>query len=151
MSRKAHHYYEYEFAGDRRRPRLPHRDRRRTDPRPASCVRRAYTNSYEELRALFPPIGWQTDAVVEQIHRWHPPVAVRLSIRPANLESFEWVCDFCGEPTTLSPGGDALVLDVRSNDGPGSHTVISHRRCLAERIRPESTGERVRALKIEHM
>ena len=109
------------------------------------------TRSHEELLALFPPIGSEINAVIEQIHRWHPPVAVRLSIRPANLESFEWVCDFCGEPTTLSPGGDALVLDVRSNDGPGSHTVISHRRCLAERIRPESTGERARALKIGSM
>ena len=106
------------------------------------------TSCHEELLALFPPIGSEIDAVIEQIHRWHPPVAVRLSIRPADLESFEWVCDFCGKPTTLSPGGDALVLDARSNDGPGSHTVIAHRPCLAERIRPENPGERARALKI---
>jgi hypothetical protein len=106
------------------------------------------TGSYDELLARFPPVGSQINAVIEQIHRWHPPVSVRLSIRPADLESFDWPCDFCGERTTLSPGGDALVLDVRSNDGPGSHTVISHRRCLAERIRPESTGERARTLKI---
>ncbi|MGX1797026.1 hypothetical protein ACWIGN_14470, partial [Streptomyces albidoflavus] len=60
-------------------------------------------------------------------------------------------CDFCGEPITLGPGGDALVLDSRSSDGPGSHTIISHRQCLAERIRPENSGERARALKIGKM
>ncbi|WP_307840283.1 hypothetical protein [Streptomyces sp. G44] len=106
------------------------------------------TSSYEELLALFPPIGSQIDAVIEQIHRWHPPVSVRLSIRPADLESLAWSCDFCGEQITLGPGGDALVLDSRSHDGPGSHTVISHRNCLAERIRPDNTGERARALRI---
>lgn len=109
------------------------------------------TNGNEDLLARFPPIGAEIDAVIEQIHLWHPPVSVRLSIRPADLESLDWPCDFCGEPTTLSPGGATLVLDVRSNDGPGSHTVISHRHCLAERIRPENTGERARALKIGTM
>jgi hypothetical protein len=109
------------------------------------------TSSYDELLARFPPVGSQIEAVIEQIHRWHPPVYVRLSIRPADLESLAWRCDFCGEPTTVSPGGDALVLDVRSNDGPGSHTVIAHRHCLAERIRPENTGERARARKIGTM
>lgn len=67
------------------------------------------------------------------------------------MESFNWPCDFCGEPATVSSGGGGLVLDVRSNDGPGSHTVISHRYCLAERIRPESSGERARALKVGKM
>ncbi|WP_326778203.1 hypothetical protein [Streptomyces sp. NBC_01445] len=109
------------------------------------------TSSHDELLALFPPIGSQIDAVIEQIHRSHPPVSVRLSIRPADLESLAWRCDFCGEPITLSPGGDVLVLDSRSNDGPGSHTIISHRHCLAEQIRPENTGERARALKIGKM
>lgn len=109
------------------------------------------TSSHDELLALFPPIGSQIDAVIEQIHRWHPPVSVRLTIRPADLESLVWSCDFCGEPITLSPGGDALVLDSRSSDGPGSHTIISHRQCLAERIRPENSGERARALKIGKM
>ncbi|MET8570109.1 hypothetical protein [Streptomyces sp. NPDC004783] len=107
--------------------------------------------SHDELLALFPPVGSQIDAVIEQIHRWHPPVSVRLSIRPADLESLVRSCDFCGERITLSPGGDALVLDSRSIDGPGSHTVISHRHCLAERIRPENGGERARALKIGKM
>ncbi|MFD9407039.1 hypothetical protein ACFWBN_08420 [Streptomyces sp. NPDC059989] len=109
------------------------------------------TSSHDELLALFPPVGSQIDAVIEQIHRWHPPVSVRLSIRPADLASPARNCDFCGEPATLSPGGDALVLDSRSNDGPGSHTIISHRHCLAERIRPENTGERARALEIGKM
>ncbi|MFE5598425.1 hypothetical protein ACFQ8O_04440 [Streptomyces coelicoflavus] len=107
--------------------------------------------SYDELLALFPPVGTQIDAVIEQIHRWRPPVSVRLTIRPADLEALVWSCDFCGEPITLGPGGNALVLDSRSSDGPGSHTLISHRRCLAERIRPENGGERARALQVGKM
>ncbi|MFJ8210712.1 hypothetical protein [Streptomyces sp. NPDC096033] len=109
------------------------------------------TSSHDELLALFPPVGSQIDAVTEQIHRRHPPVSVRLTIRPADLESLVWSCDFCGEPITLGPGGDALVLDSRGNGGPGSHTIISHRHCLAERIRSENSGERARALKIGKM
>ncbi|MFC0597554.1 hypothetical protein [Streptomyces palmae] len=97
------------------------------------------------------PTTRRIDAVIEHINRWHPPVSVRLSIRPADLESLVWSCDFCGERTTLSPGGDALVLDSRSSDGPGSHTIISHRHCLAERIRPENAGERARARNIGKM
>ncbi|MGW4651488.1 hypothetical protein [Kitasatospora sp. NPDC004289] len=109
------------------------------------------TSSHDELLALFPPVGSQIDAVIEQVRRWHPPVSVRLSIRPADLESLVRACDFCGERVTVAPGGNALVLDSRSNDGPGSHTVIAHRHCLAERIRPENTGERARALEIGKM
>ncbi|MEV7525418.1 hypothetical protein [Streptomyces sp. NPDC091371] len=107
--------------------------------------------SHDELLAIFPAVGSRIDAVIEQIHRWHPPVSVRLSIRPADLESLSWRCDFCGERITLSPGGDALVLDSRSHDGPGSHTIVSHRHCLAERIRPDSAGEQARALNIGKM
>jgi hypothetical protein len=106
------------------------------------------TSGHDELLALFPPIDSRIDAVIEQIRRWHPPVSVRLSIRPADLESLALSCDFCGERSTLSPGGDALVLDSRSNDGSGSHTLISHRHCLAKRIRPENSGERARAMKV---
>ena len=129
------------------------------------------TSSHDELLELFPAIGSQLEAVIEQIHRWHPPVSVRLSIRPDDLESLSWRCDFCGEPITVSPGscsaaaarkaspatitvspgGDALILDSRSTDGPGSHTIVSHRHCLADRIRPENRGERARALKIGKM
>jgi len=109
------------------------------------------TSSHDELLGLFPAIGSQLEAVIEQIHRWHPPVSVRLSIRPDDLESLSWRCDFCGEPITVSPGGDALILDSRSTDGPGSHTIVSHRHCLADRIRPENRGEQARALKIGKM
>jgi hypothetical protein len=106
------------------------------------------TTGDEELLAIFPPIGTEIDAVVQRVNRWHPPAWVRLSIRPADLESFHWPCDYCGQHTILSAGGDGLVLDVRSNDGPGSHTVISHRSCLADLIRPENSGERARALAV---
>ncbi|MEV5713068.1 hypothetical protein AB0L41_04185 [Amycolatopsis mediterranei] len=101
-----------------------------------------------ELRSLFPPVGAEFDAVVELVRRWSPPAWVRLSVRPADLESFSRMCDFCGQRTVLSEGGDGLVLDVRSNDGPGSHTVLVHRTCLADRIEPQNTGERARALTI---
>ncbi|MFD9078496.1 hypothetical protein ACFQ7B_26580 [Streptomyces erythrochromogenes] len=100
----------------------------------------------DDLLALFPPVGSEIDAVVQQVRRSHPPVSVRLSILPADLECFTWPCEFCGERTVVSPGGDALVLDVRSNDGPGSLGIIAHRHCLAERIRPENGGERLRVL-----
>jgi hypothetical protein len=88
------------------------------------------------------------DAVVEQIRRWYPPAWVRLSIRPQDLELLRWPCGFCGEPVVLSPGGGGLVLDVRSNDGPGSHSVISHRECLADKLHPDQGGERARALTV---
>jgi len=101
-----------------------------------------------EFDAMYPPVGTVIDAVVEQVRRLDPPAWVRLSIRPRDLELFRWPCDFCQEPVTLSPGGGGLVLDVRSNDGPGSHTVISHRQCLADRLHPDNTGERARALKV---
>ncbi|MFJ1569237.1 hypothetical protein ACIOG8_34340 [Streptomyces erythrochromogenes] len=102
----------------------------------------------DDLAALFPPVGSEIDSVVQEVRRSHPPASVRLSILPADLECFSWPCDFCGERTVVSPGGDALVLDGRSNDGPGSFTVIAHRHCLAERIRPEDAGGRARALTI---
>ena len=106
------------------------------------------TTGNEELLALFPPVGAEIDAVVDQVRRWHPPAWVRLTIRPADLECFRRRCDFCGEQTVLSAGGDGLVLDSRSNDGPGSHTVLSHRTCLADRLAPDNLGERARAMKI---
>ncbi len=102
----------------------------------------------EELKSLFPAVGTEIDAVVEQVRRRSTPAWVRLSIRPGDLASFSRRCDFCGEHAVLSPGGDGLVLDVRSNDGPGSHTIIAHRACLADRIGPGSAGERARALTI---
>lgn len=102
----------------------------------------------DDVLAVFPPVGAEIDAVVEETRRFSAPAWVRLSIRPRDLESFTRPCDFCGRRATLSPGGDGLVLDARSNDGPGSTTIITHRACLAERIRPDNTGERARALKV---
>ncbi|WP_405427274.1 hypothetical protein [Streptomyces erythrochromogenes] len=101
---------------------------------------------HDDLLALFPPVGSEIDAVVQQVRRSHPPASIRLSILPADLECFTWPCEFCGERAVVSPGGDAVVLDVRSNDGPGSLSMIAHRHCLAERIRPENGGERLRVL-----
>lgn len=114
------------------------------------------TSSHDGLLALFPPTGSQIEAVIEQIHRWHPPVSVRLTIRPADLLTWS---RWSGAATSVVNRSrwaqvetpDALVLDSRTCDGPGSHTIISHRHCLAERIRPENSGERARALKIGKM
>ncbi|THA86425.1 hypothetical protein E6U81_03870 [Streptomyces sp. A0592] len=106
------------------------------------------TDSHDDLLTLFPPVGAEIDAVVQQVRRSHPPVSVRLSILPADLECFTWPCEFCGERTAVGPGGDALVLDARSNDGPGSLTVVAHRHCLAERFRPEAAGGRAGALTV---
>jgi hypothetical protein len=100
-----------------------------------------------ESAKLAPAIGAEIDAVVQQVRRWHPPVWVRLSIRPSDLESFQWRCDFCADPTMLSPGGDGVVLDVRSNDGPGSHSIVSHRACLADSLHPTSL-ERSRVARV---
>jgi hypothetical protein len=108
----------------------------------------ATVRSDNQLAAMYPPVGSVIDAVIQEIQRFDPPAWVRLSIRPKDLESFRWQCDLCGQPAILSPGGDGVVLDVRSNDGPGSTTVIAHRVCLADRILPENTGERARTLKV---
>ncbi|MFE7798791.1 hypothetical protein [Nocardia sp. NPDC057440] len=105
-----------------------------------------------QIYQLFLPVGTEIDAVVEQVRDWYPSErgirqgGIRLSIRPADLTSFSWSCDFCGQPTTLSPGGDGLSLAVLTTDGPEGYTVTSHRECLAERIRPEDGGQRARAL-----
>jgi hypothetical protein len=56
----------------------------------------------------------------------------------------------CG-PITMNPGGGALVLNVGTNDGPGSFEIISHRSCLADCLHLDSSGERARALKIGFM
>jgi hypothetical protein len=101
-----------------------------------------------DLDAMYPPVGTVVDAVVEQVRRYHPPAWVRLSIRPRDLELFTWPCDFCREPVTLDPGGGGLILDGRSNDGPGSHTVVSHRQCLADRLHPDNGGGRAQALRV---
>jgi hypothetical protein len=102
-----------------------------------------------EVEAMFPRIGAEIDAVVASVQRWDGSTRVRLSIRPKDLDSFTGWCDFCREPVALSPGGSGLVLEVRSNDGPGSHQLISHRECLADRLHPDSFGERARTLRLE--
>ncbi|MEV0160294.1 hypothetical protein [Nonomuraea fuscirosea] len=91
----------------------------------------------------YPAAGTEMDAVVQEIRRWSPPAWVRLTIRAEDLRSFQWLCDFCGTPTVLSPGGDGVVMDVRSADGPGSHAVVAHRECLRSRLH-ESSSEHAR-------
>jgi hypothetical protein len=93
-------------------------------------------STYEELLALFPPVGARIDAVIQQIHRWHPPVSVRLSIRPADLESLAWRCDFCGEGVTLTPGGDALVPPAL----PGRADPPGERRRAGPRLEDRAHG-----------
>ena len=69
------------------------------------------------LDAMDPAIGSEIDAVVERVRRWYPPAWVRLSIRPADLESLAGPCDFCGERMILSARGDGLVLDEQQRSG----------------------------------
>jgi hypothetical protein len=104
--------------------------------------------SGSELHSMFPPIGAEIDAVIERVRNWNPPMWVYLSIRPRDLESFSWPCDFCLQPAVLSPGGDGLILEARTNDGPGSYLVITHRSCLADRLHPDLVGVRARTLNI---
>jgi hypothetical protein len=112
------------------------------------------THPGEEVYTLFPPVGSEVEAIVEQVRRWEPagsgirPAAARLSLRPLDLESFTWPCDFCERPTALKPGGDGLILAAVTNDGPDSYTLIVHRTCLAENISPRNTGQRARALQL---
>jgi hypothetical protein len=93
----------------------------------------------------YPPVGAEVDAVVQQIRRFHPPAWVRLTLRAADLVEFRWPCDLCGRPTTLSPGGDGVVMDVRSADGPGSTAPVAHRTCLADLL-IHNPGEQARVL-----
>jgi hypothetical protein len=99
-----------------------------------------------EVEALFPAIGTEIDAVVVDVRRWDGPAQVRLSIRAEDLTSFTGWCDFCLEPVTLSPGGGGLVLEVRCNDGPGSHQIVSHRKCLVDRLHIDNGGARARTI-----
>jgi hypothetical protein len=102
------------------------------------------TTDHEELLAMFPPVGVKVSAVVQEVNRYAPPAWVRLGIRPEDLESFRRSCAFCGEDTTLSAGGDGLAVDIRSNDGPGSCSLITHRDCLANLIIREDISGRDR-------
>lgn len=96
----------------------------------------------------YPPIGAEIDAVITEIRRYHPPVYIRLSVRASHLEALSWGCDFCGEATVISPGGDGVTMDVRSADGPGSTSIVSHRRCLINLLHPTAVGEAERVATI---
>jgi hypothetical protein len=102
------------------------------------------TANHEELLALFPPVGAEVSAVVQEVNRFSPPAWVRLGIRPEDLESFHRRCAFCGEEAVLSAGGEGVTVDIRSNDGPGSCSLTAHRECLANLVVREDTGDRAR-------
>jgi hypothetical protein len=99
------------------------------------------------LRALpeeYPPVGEQVDAVVQEFSRYYPPVWIRLTMRAADLREFSWPCGCCGQLTILSPGGDGVIVDVRSSEGPGCASFAAHRSCLADRLNPDFNGDRAR-------
>ncbi|MFC4112178.1 hypothetical protein [Nonomuraea zeae] len=103
------------------------------------------TGSGPSRREEFPPVGAEVDAVVQQVWRWRTdPPWIRLSIRRPDLDSFQWPCEYCLQPTTLSPGGDGVVIDVRSNDSSRVVQLTAHRACFSGHLHPEST-ERTRA------
>jgi hypothetical protein len=102
------------------------------------------SGSGRALPEEYPSIGAELDAVVQSIRRYTSPGWIRLTIRAADLEEFRWPCGFCGEPTVLNSGGDGVVLDVRTVDGPESTSFAAHRACLSERVHPSIAGERAR-------
>jgi hypothetical protein len=92
----------------------------------------------------YPPVGAEVDAVVQQIRRWYAGVGAAEFAR-GDLIEFRWPCDLCGQSTTLSPGGDGVVMDVRSADGPGSTAPVAHRTCLIDLL-IHNPGEQARVL-----
>jgi hypothetical protein len=70
--------------------------------------------------SMFPEVGAEVDAVVTSAEGWDGHTRARLSIRPADLENFTRICNFCWTPVSLNPGDGGLVLNVGTNDGPGS-------------------------------
>ncbi|MFC7328224.1 hypothetical protein [Marinactinospora rubrisoli] len=105
------------------------------------------SGSPRALPGEYPAVGTEADAVVQTVRRWFPPVLVRLTLRSADLREFRWGCDLCGTPTVLSPGGDGIVLDARSADGPGGTALVAHRSCVIERLHRDSLeGARIRLL-----
>ncbi|MDT0305243.1 hypothetical protein [Streptomonospora wellingtoniae] len=92
--------------------------------------------------------GAVVTAVVQQIRGGASSSGyVRLTLRANDLAEFQWHCDFCMTPTTLSPGGDGVVMTVRSAEGPGGQTVTTHRACLVDALHPESV-ERARVTRV---
>jgi hypothetical protein len=108
------------------------------------------SGSARALPEEYPPIGAELDAVITEIDRYVPPVWIRLTLRAADLEVFRRRCGFCGRDATLSRGGDGIVLDVRSVDGPGSTSIVAHRQCLIECLHPTAVGEPARVAKVGH-
>ncbi|MBG0827643.1 hypothetical protein HS041_07685 [Planomonospora sp. ID67723] len=96
------------------------------------------SGSSRALPHEYPGVGSEVNAVVQEVSRYSPPVWVRLTMRSEDLACFQRRCDFCGTLTVLSPGGDGVVMDVRSADGPGSTAIVSHRECLATQLHPHS-------------
>ncbi|WP_157740303.1 hypothetical protein [Micromonospora auratinigra] len=102
------------------------------------------SGSSRALPEEYPPVGAQVDAVVQEISRYHPPAWIRLTTRATDLRELRRPCGFCGRPTTLSPGGDGVTVDVRSSTGPGCASFDAHRSCLADRLDPDLGGDRAR-------
>ncbi|MGK5741489.1 hypothetical protein [Micromonospora sp. URMC 103] len=106
------------------------------------------SGSPRALPEEYPPVGAEIDAVITEIDRYYPPVWIRLSIRASHLEALPWPCAFCGEPTVISAAGDGVTMDVKSADGPGSTSVVSHRRCLINLLHHSAVGEPARVARV---
>lgn len=96
----------------------------------------------------YPAAGAETDAVVQEIDRYTPPLWLRLTLRRGDLHTFKWPCGFCAQPAVVSAGGDGVSIDVRSADGPGCAAFVAHRSCLADRLDSRFTGGRARVAKV---
>lgn len=106
------------------------------------------SGSPRALPREYPTVGHATDAVVQEIDQYQPPLWLRLTLREADLCSFRWPCGFCAQPALVSPGGDGVSINVRSADGPGCASFVAHRSCLAERLDARFMGERARITKV---
>ena len=106
------------------------------------------SGSSRALPHEYPAIGAATDAVVQEIDGYTPPLWLRLTLRRADLHTFTWPCSFCARQAVVSPGGDGVSINVRSTDGPGCASLIAHRSCLAERLDSRFTGERARVASV---
>jgi hypothetical protein len=106
------------------------------------------SGSSRALPDEYPAIGAATNAVVQEIDGFTPPLWLRLTLRRADLRTFTWPCAFCAQQAVVSPGGDGVSINVRSTDGPGCTSFVAHRSCLAERLDSRFTGERARVAKV---
>jgi hypothetical protein len=106
------------------------------------------SGSQRALPHEYPAIGIETDAVVQEIDAYQPPLWLRLTLREGDLRSFQWPCGFCALPAVVSAGGDGVSINVRSADGPGCASFVAHRACLVERLDLRFLGERARVAKV---